>query len=125
LGTSLSDVLSGGLGNDTLTGGASGDSFSFANPNEKIDTITDFAPGIDYLLVSASGFGGGLVAGDLISSAQFILGTAATNASQRFIYNSTSGALLFDSDGNGSIAAIQFATLSPNLALTFEDISIN
>jgi Ca2+-binding RTX toxin-like protein len=75
--------------------------------------------------VSASGFGGGLVAGDLISSAQFILGTAATNASQRFIYNSTSGALLFDSDGNGSIAAIQFATLSPNLALTFEDISIN
>jgi Ca2+-binding RTX toxin-like protein len=125
LGTSLSDVLSGGLGNDTLTGGASGDSFSFANPNEKIDTITDFAPGIDYLLVSASGFGGGLVAGDLISSAQFILGTAATNTSQRFIYNSTSGALLFDSDGNGSIAAIQFATLSPNLALTFEDISIN
>ena len=45
-------------------------------------------------------------------------------ASQRFIYNSTSGSLLFDVDGNGSSLATQFAKLSSNLALTSEDIFV-
>jgi Ca2+-binding RTX toxin-like protein len=77
------------------------------------------------LLIKGSAFGGGLVSGDTITSAQFIIGTAATNASQRFIYNATNGALFFDVDGNGATSAIQFATLSPKLGLTFEDIFIS
>jgi Ca2+-binding RTX toxin-like protein len=125
LGTNLGDILSGGLGNDTLTGSDGGDSFLFNATNEGIDTITDFSVGSDYLLIKGSAFGGGLVSGDTITSAQFIIGTAATNASQRFIYNSTSGALFFDVDGNGATSAIQFATLNPKLALTFEDIFVS
>jgi Ca2+-binding RTX toxin-like protein len=125
LGTNLGDILSGGLGNDTLAGSDGGDSFLFNATNEGIDTITDFSVGSDYLLIKGSAFGGGLVSGDTITSAQFIIGTAATNASQRFIYNSTSGALFFDVDGNGATSAIQFATLSPKLGLTFEDIFIS
>jgi choice-of-anchor C domain-containing protein len=125
LGTNLGDILSGGLGNDTLAGSDGGDSFLFNATNEGIDTITDFSVGSDYLLIKGSAFGGGLVSGDTITSAQFIIGTAATNASQRFIYNATNGALFFDVDGNGATSAIQFATLSPKLGLTFEDIFIS
>jgi hypothetical protein len=124
LGTNLRDILSGGLGNDILTGGSGGDSFSFNALNEGIDTITDFSVGNDDLFVKGSGFGGGLVSGDIITAAQFVIGTAATNTSQRFIYNPTNGALFFDVDGNGVTAASQFAILSPNLALTYEDIFV-
>jgi Ca2+-binding RTX toxin-like protein len=124
LGTNLRDILSGGLGNDVLTGGLGGDSFSFNALNEGIDTITDFSVGNDDLFVKGSGFGGGLVSGDIITAAQFVIGTAATNTSQRFIYNSTNGALFFDVDGSGATAASQFATLSPNLALSYEDVFV-
>ena len=124
LGTNLRDILSGGLGNDILTGGLGGDSFSFNALNEGIDTITDFSVGNDDLFVKGSGFGGGLISGDIITAAQFVIGTAATNTSQRFIYNATNGALFFDVDGSGATAASQFASLSPNLALTYEDIFV-
>ena len=124
LGTNLRDILSGGLGNDILTGGSGGDSFSFNALNEGIDTITDFSVGNDDLFVKGSSFGGGLVSGDIITAAQFVIGTAATNTSQRFIYNSTNGALSFDVDGSGATVASQFAILSPNLALSYEDIFV-
>lgn len=59
--------------------------------------------------VSASGFGGGLTVG-AISAGQFRLGSAAGDANERFIYN-TSGSLFFDVDGTGSAAQVQIATL--------------
>jgi Ca2+-binding RTX toxin-like protein len=53
------------------------------------------------------------------------LGSTATNASQRFIYTSSTGALLFDIDGNGSQIAKPIATLNTGLALTVEDIFVS
>ena len=38
-------------------------------------------------------------------------GTAATQADDYILYNRNTGALFYDADGNGSIAALQFATL--------------
>jgi Ca2+-binding RTX toxin-like protein len=125
LGTTATDYLIGGAGDDNLTGGAGGDLFSFATANLGNDRITDFAPGQDVIVVSAQGFGGGLIAGDTITTAQFLLGSTATNASQRFIYNSSNGALLFDIDGNGSQIAKQITTLNTGLVLTFEDIFVS
>ena len=125
LGTTATDYLIGGAGDDNLTGGAGGDLFSFAAANLGNDRITDFAPGQDAIVVSAQGFGGGLIAGDTITAAQFLLGSTATNASQRFIYTSSTGALLFDIDGNGSQIAKLIATLNTGLALTFEDIFVS
>jgi Ca2+-binding RTX toxin-like protein len=125
LGTTATDYLIGGAGDDNLTGGAGGDLFSFATADLGNDRITDFAPGQDAIVVSAQGFGGGLIAGDTITTAQFLLGSTATNASQRFIYNSSNGALLFDIDGNGSQTAKQIATLNTGLAPTFEDIFVS
>ncbi|UXE58898.1 MAG: hypothetical protein KA717_23210 [Woronichinia naegeliana WA131] len=124
-GAGNSDYLTGAAGNDTLTGGSGGDTFFFANANLGIDTITDFTPNEDTIFVSAQGFGSGLIAGNPLTQTQFILGSSATSASQRFIYNSTNGALLFDADGNGLGTAKQIATLSVGLALTSEDIFVN
>jgi Ca2+-binding RTX toxin-like protein len=119
------DILIGGLGNDTLTGGTGSDRFTFNNPNQKIDRISDFLPGQgDKIAVSAAGFGGGLLAGASITAAQFVLGTTARDASDRFIYNSTTGGLFFDRDGTGALSAIQIATLISKPSLTSTDILV-
>jgi len=67
--------------------------------------------------------GGGLEIGSLPSE-QFTIGSAATDASDRLIYNKTTGALLFDSDGTGATEQEQFATLSTGLAMTNADIFV-
>lgn len=53
-----------------------------------------------------------------------MIGMGATSISDRIIYNPTTGALLFDVDGSSAIAALQFATLNPNLVLTSTDILV-
>ncbi|MEA5567878.1 RHS repeat-associated core domain-containing protein, partial [Anabaena sp. UHCC 0399] len=117
------DILVGGFGNDTLTGGIGADQFTINATNQGIDTITDFLSSQgDKIYVSASGFGGGLVAGTTITAAQFVLGTAAADASDRFIYNVTNGSLLFDIDGTGAIAATQIAVLSSKPSIAHTDI---
>ncbi len=114
-GNGATNTLYGGAGNDTLSGGLGSDVFRFNGKTEGIDTITDFATGVDKIAISAVGFGGGLVPGIAINANQLLKvtsGSQATNTSQRFIYNSTSGGLYFDADGSGSGAAFQLATLS-------------
>lgn len=78
----------------------------------------------DTIVVSAAGFGGGLVVGAAIASSQFLLGSAATTASHRFLYDRNNGALFFDQDGTGAIAKVQFATLNTGLSLTNADILV-
>ncbi len=120
------DTLIGGTGNDRLTGGSGNDFFRFSSPNDRTDTISDFSKvsgNLDKIQVLASGFGGGLIAGTLASS-RFILGTAATNTSQRFIYNQSTGALFFDGDGLGGTGQSQIATLSNKPGLVASDIVV-
>ncbi|MBR8832288.1 MAG: calcium-binding protein [Chlorogloea purpurea SAG 13.99] len=123
IGNAGDDILVGMGGRDTLSGGAGKDNFLFNAPGEGIDTITDFNVIDDTLNVIGGGFGG-LVAGNAITPAQFSIGSSATTADHRFIYNRTTGALFFDVDGSGAGAAVQFASLSPNLNLTTADIFI-
>ncbi len=118
------DTLTGGNGNDILTGGSGNDSFIFTAKTEGIDTITDFSVLDDTLVVSASGFGGSLTAGAVITADQFRLGTVALDAGDRFIYNSSTGGLLFDADGTGAIAGLQIATLTTKPSLTNADILV-
>ena len=87
IGGSASDTLSGGAGSDTLTGGAGADRFTFNDPNQGVDRITDFVAA-DSIHVLATGFGGGLTAG-AITASQFRIGALAADASDRFIYNDT------------------------------------
>ena len=55
--------------------------------------------------------------GSLVAGA-FFIGAAATTTTQRILYNTATGLLAYDSDGNGASASIAFATLTPGLALT-------
>ncbi|MEH2177886.1 beta strand repeat-containing protein [Nostoc sp.] len=114
-------ILIGGKGNDRLFGEGGTDTFVFNSFDEGLDLIRDFGainePN-EIIQVSAAGFGGGLSAG-VLQANQFTLGESATTSSQRFIYNSTTGALFFDSDGSaGAFTQVQFAGLSPGLSLT-------
>jgi hypothetical protein len=124
LGNGGNDTLVGGLDDDTLTGGAGADKFVRKYSTTGIDTITDFNPVEDLFYVSASGFGGGLTSHAALAAAQFTIGTGATSANTRFIYNSTTGGLFFDADGTGSSQQVQIATLSAGLAMTHSDIFV-
>jgi Ca2+-binding RTX toxin-like protein len=126
-GSSGVNVIEGGRGRDRLTGGGSGDTFVYRNPEEGGDTITDFGAG-DILRISASGFGGGLAAGVALSdgtaSARGVLvqGNTPVGSSANFLYNN--GVLRFDQDGVGSGAAVAIATLTGNPSLNVNQISI-
>ncbi len=123
IGGAGNDTLIGGGGNDTLTGNAGLDRFTFNNKNEGIDLITDFIVVDDTIAVSRTGFGGGLTLGTLQAS-QFVIGTGATTAAHRFIYNSSTGGLFFDADGTGATAQVQIANLTTGLGLTNNDILV-
>jgi Ca2+-binding RTX toxin-like protein len=132
IGSASNDILTGADGNDTLIGGAGADSltgglgldtFVFNSPIEGLDIINDFSVTDDTIQVSASGFGGGLVAGTLLVD-QFVIGSAASTADHRFIYDNNTGALFFDADGNGSGLAVQIASLSTGLAMTNADFIV-
>ncbi|MBR8827531.1 MAG: calcium-binding protein [Gomphosphaeria aponina SAG 52.96 = DSM 107014] len=117
LGGNGNDQLTGSGGNDILTGGAGADWFIFNATTDMLDTITDFnGTQKDQLRISAGGFGGGLVPGATLPSSQFVLGAAALDTSDRFIYNT--GALFYDVDGLGGTAQVQIATFTgaPTLA---------
>ncbi|WP_373541827.1 ExeM/NucH family extracellular endonuclease [Chamaesiphon sp.] len=120
------DFIAGGLGVDLLFGGVGNDTFVFYGANEGIDKINDFEAGIDRISISGTGFGGAAVVGNIgvLAAARFTLGVSATNTSQRFIYNNTSGALFFDADGFGGAAQVRIAQLVGNPALTNASFSV-
>ena len=87
-------------------------------PTQGIDRITDFTPNQDIFQVSAAGFGGGLIAGASLPVDQFVIGSAAGDANDRFIFDGTTGDLWFDMDGTGATSPVQIATLSNLPALS-------
>jgi Ca2+-binding RTX toxin-like protein len=119
------DSLYGGYGKDVLTGGTGADKFLFDSPEEGVDTIKDFRRGeLDLIEVATgNGFDGGLNLGVLPAN-QFVLGSSAKDADDRFIYDSSKGNLFFDVDGNGSAEQILFAKLSNSPSLMSSDINI-
>jgi Ca2+-binding RTX toxin-like protein len=115
------DTLTGGAGNDTLTGSAGADVFRFdaaLNDAKNRDSLTDFIPSVgDGIQLENSIFSALGIPGSLPSEA-FAFGARARNFNQHILYNASTGALAYDQDGDGPIAAIRFAVLSPRLALT-------
>ena len=127
-GAAGSDVLIGGARVDTLRGGLGNDIFQFATPGEGGDLILDFhavAGDDDAIRVSASGFGGGLVAGVLAASQfQSRADNLAQDATDRFIFRTTDATLWFDVDGTGVASSVLIADLQAGAILTAPDILI-
>jgi Ca2+-binding RTX toxin-like protein len=124
-GNAGNNVIGGGDGNDELTGFGGADSFWFGTPPNamtNIDVITDFNVADDTIELDQDFFDS-LGAGN-VSAGEFVIGAAAQDANDRIIYNSGTGALLYDSDGSGGSAAIQFAQLNPGLGLTHLDFLV-
>ena len=122
-GNNGANRINGRLGNDTLRGNGDADTFVFntaLNASTNVDTIADFQVGVDEFLLENSEIFTGVVAGTLNEDA-FHIGAAAADAEDRIIYNSATGVLSFDADGNGSGVAIRFAQVSAGLALTNAD----
>jgi len=129
-GNAGNNLLAGGLGNDKLTGGGGADTFVFntaLNSHSNVDTITDFKDSqgdrieLDHTVFAGlQSSGGSLLPSEFYASKT---GTAQT-ATEFILYNTKTGALFYDPDGNGSASAIQVATLTHHPALTAHDILI-
>ena len=48
----------------------------------------------------------------------------AVDATDRILYNDTTGAIFYDADGSGATAAIQFATLTGSPTITNADFFV-
>jgi Ca2+-binding RTX toxin-like protein len=133
IGNAGPDKLYGGLGNDTLTGGQGIDRFTFdtaPNASANIDTLKDFSPGTDKIVLDDDIFTLGVTgagAGVALPAEAFRLGVTALGDSDRIIYDQSTGRLYYDADGHGTTAnPIQFALLgmTTHPALSAVDILV-
>ena len=119
------DVLNGGAGNDVLNGGAGADRFIFdsaLNGSNNVDRLADFSAVDDTIALDRTIFTQ-LATGTLAGS-RFFAGAAAHDADDRIIYDSATGNIYYDADGNGAGAQILFAQLTPGTALTSSDFLV-
>jgi Ca2+-binding RTX toxin-like protein len=128
-GSSGNDTLKGGLGNDILTGGTGSDYFVFKTTphnTRNLDTITDFVHGTDKIefskavfskitTVAGTGNSNVLAANEFVSNSSATHGTTATS---HVIYNTTSGVVYYDTDGNGPGAAVKVAIIGTSIHQT-------
>ncbi len=125
-GTSFDDLLIGDANANILYGGAGADTFVFnaALDSGNVDRILDFNPGDDTIQID-DGIFAGLVAGALAASQFNINSTGlAETADQRITYDSSTGNLYFDGDGNGAGDSFAFANLTSGLTIDESDIFI-
>jgi Ca2+-binding RTX toxin-like protein len=119
------DQIEGGIGKDVLNGGSGADVFLFNSAPDAVtnwDSIQDFEHLQDKVALEHTIFTA-LTTGVLPDSA-FFAGTAAHDADDRVIYNSTNGTLSYDPDGTGAAAAVHFATVTAGITVTHDDFLI-
>ncbi|WP_428666968.1 M10 family metallopeptidase C-terminal domain-containing protein [Reyranella sp.] len=127
IGNAGNNILDGRAGSDTLTGGLGADTFVFRDVlgASNVDTVIDFNVAADTIRLDRTVFGAIAGTGTL-SLAQFAANASGTaqDASDRIIYETDTGKLFYDSNGNVAGGAAQFATLSSGLVLTNADFNI-
>jgi Ca2+-binding RTX toxin-like protein len=122
-----SDMIDGGLDSDRLTGGAGKDIFVFSTVlgTSNVDTITDFSATDDTIQLANTVFKALKVIGPL-AAANFTASTTGLSgdADDRIIYETDTGKLFYDADGNGAGAAVHFATLTGIPTITAADFEV-
>jgi Ca2+-binding RTX toxin-like protein len=117
------DFIFGGAGNDDLTGGTGADRFQFdaaLSAATNVDDILDFSVADDTIFLDRDIFTG-LAANGALPASIFVNGTAAGDANDRIIYDSATGNIFYDANGNVAGAQILFATVAAGTALTNAD----
>jgi len=131
---STGDTLNGGAGNDTidgsqgsdmLTGGTGADIFAFDTTpiTTNTDHITDFVP-VDDMIQLEGGIFDAFTTTGAVDTGNFVTGSAAADGNDYLIYNSATGALLYDADGVGGNDPVQVAILGIGLNLTSSDFTV-
>lgn len=121
------DLLRGGVGNDVLWGGAGQERFRFdtaLGSTPHIDQIKDFNPADDSIQLENAIFTSfGTSTLGTISSTCFQANTTglATDNNDYIVYETDTGKLFYDADGNGTGASVQIALLGTKPALTYTD----
>jgi Ca2+-binding RTX toxin-like protein len=121
------DTLNGGLGADALTGGPGNDVFQIdsAPGGSNVDTIKDFAPGRDRLYFDDAVFAKlGATGRFSAADGRFWASAAgvAHDPSDRIVYDTDGGVLMYDADGNGAGAAVKVAALPSHPLVNAVDI---
>jgi Ca2+-binding RTX toxin-like protein len=116
--------LNGGLGADTLVGNGGPDQYLFNSTlgGGNVDTLVGFASGSDRIFLDHNIFSA--LPNGVLAAGAFVNGTAAQDADDRILYDSTTGNLYYDADGNGAGAAALFATLQSHPAIIATDIVV-
>jgi Ca2+-binding RTX toxin-like protein len=104
----------GGAGSDVLTGGDGADRFVFDSPVKAggdVDTVTDFASGIDKIALAGSIFTALRGDNDLSDNLWLTTSTSPATARSNLVFDPQSGALSYDPDGSGPATSIGICTL--------------
>jgi Ca2+-binding RTX toxin-like protein len=113
IGGDGNDTLDGKQGADTLTGGAGSDIFAFSTTLAgDVDKISDYTAAQDTIWLDNAVFTA--LSDGALNAMAFQSGSisVADSASVRVIFNTSTGALLYDADGNGASGPVQFATVA-------------
>jgi hypothetical protein len=136
VGNSNANIINGGGGKDTLTGGLGADTFVLGPANAaNTVTITDFAAE-DKFGITANDYGlsqgNGLVnngSGALVLDPSWfatVTGTHGTAAGHgQFLYNTTTGLVMWEPDGSGAVAGIALAKLQAGAVVSAGNFAIS
>ena len=98
---------------------------SALNGSTNVDRVVDFTHNLDKLMLASAIFtrlqnAGGLNPDNFASNAT----GNAIDGNDYLVYNSVTGVLTYDADGNGAGVAIAFANLASHPALTAADFTV-
>jgi serralysin len=127
-GNAGNNRIDGKAGSDSLRGNLGSDTFAFSTAlgATNIDALVDFTAASDQVELDQSIFATIVQAAGTMLSGYFKANTTgvATDANDHIIYDTDSGQLYYDTNGNVAGGVTQFAQLIAGTALTFNDFDI-
>ncbi len=110
------DTIFGGSGADILQGGSGADQFRYDGGETGTDRILDFVSGTDKIALNSAFF-------TPTGTVSFVSGASvvATSANSTILYDTNTGIVWYDDDGNSAGAAVALAQLNAGQTFTAGD----